>query len=122
MKNIILLTIIMVFSGIASAQKKSVANFTVNHWALSVTAVDRSAEFYKTVLELKEIVNRTKMDGIRWFSLGEGKELHLISVIKEPVTINKAVHLALTSQRIDEFVTTLNKMKIVYSDWPGKSE
>ncbi len=65
MKNLILLTIIMIFSGNAQAQKKSAANFTVNHWALSVTDVDRSAEFYRTVLDLKEIVNRTKMDGIR---------------------------------------------------------
>jgi hypothetical protein len=34
----------------------------------------------------------------------EGQELHLISFLKEKVTINKAVHLALTTTRFDEFV------------------
>ena len=59
------------------------------------------------------------MDGVRWFSLSEGKELHLIAIIKESVTINKAVHLALSTSNFDSFVNNLNKLKITYSDWPG---
>ena len=59
------------------------------------------------------------MDGIRWFSLGEGKELHLISIIKDNVTINKAVHLALTTSNFDNFIKTLERTNIVYSDWTG---
>ena len=35
-----------------------------------------------------------------------GKELHLISFMKEPVTINKAVHFALTTSNFDAFVKT----------------
>jgi len=53
-------------------------NCTFNHLALSVKDVDKSLAFYKEVFQLSEITNRTKMDGIRWLSLGEGKELHLI--------------------------------------------
>lgn len=59
------------------------------------------------------------MEGIRWFSLGEGKELHLISFLKEPVTINKAVHFALTTTNFEAFVKTLEAKNIRYSDWPG---
>jgi len=101
------------------AQDNTSFDFTFNHLALSVIDVNKSAEFYKNVLSLTEITNRTKMDGIRWFSLGEGKELHLISTVKENVTINKAVHLALTSPNFDSFVISLDKKKIPYSDWPG---
>lgn len=94
-------------------------NLTFNHIALSVKDVNKSADFYKNVLGLEEITNRTKMDGIRWFSLGEGKELHLISILKDTVVTNKAVHLALTTNNFDDLLKTLSANKIVYSDWPG---
>jgi lactoylglutathione lyase len=94
-------------------------NLSFNHMALSVRDVNKSADFYKNILGLEEITNRTKMDGIRWFSLGEGKELHLISIVKDTVIINKAIHLALTTKNFDALVKTLSDNNIVYSDWPG---
>ena len=94
-------------------------NFFSNHIAISVKNLDDSTTFYKEVLQLQEITNKTKMEGIRWFYLGEGKELHLVSIIKEPVTINKAVHFALTTNNFDAFITTLETSKVQYSDWPG---
>ena len=113
-----LLPLLFLFSfGIVPAQEKT--NFTFNHLALSVKNLDESATFYKDVLQLEQITNKTKMDGIRWFSFGEGKELHLISFIKEPVIINKAVHLALSTSNFDAFVKTLETKNIPYSDWPG---
>jgi catechol 2,3-dioxygenase-like lactoylglutathione lyase family enzyme len=119
MKKITLILIALMFSGFLRAQETTPQNFSFNHLALSVKNIDRSADFYKNVLNLKEITNRTELEGIRWFSLGDGKELHLISILKEPVTINKAVHFALTIADLDAFAGTLDKMKIGYSDWPG---
>jgi lactoylglutathione lyase len=105
---------------LASKAQSPNFQFTVNHLALSVKDVNKAAAFYQSVLQLTEITNRTQMPGIRWFSLGEGKELHLVSTITAPVTINKAVHLALTTPYFDDFVLLLNNKKIPYSDWPGK--
>ena len=109
----------LLMSGGLYAQDTASFNFTLNHLALSVKDVDRSAGFYKTTLGLKEITNRTQMEGIRWFSLGEGKELHLISTVKENVVVNKAIHLAVTTPQFDAFVSLLQKMKIKYYDWLG---
>ncbi len=120
MKKIIFLITVIFFYSFLFAQDTPELSFAYNHNALSVKDVNRSAAFYTTVLQLSEITNRTQMDGIRWFSLGEGKELHLVSILKEPVTINKAVHFALNTNNIDALVKRLSDLKIPYSDWPGK--
>jgi lactoylglutathione lyase len=119
MKKIILVITTFLFAGLLHAQDSTSFAFTFDHAALSVKDVNRSAEFYKTVLKLPEIENRTRKEGIRWFSLGGGKELHLVSIIKDPVVINKAVHIALTTKNFDAFVKILIGLKIAYSDWPG---
>ncbi|MDB5223652.1 MAG: hypothetical protein JWN83_2319 [Chitinophagaceae bacterium] len=119
MRKLSLLIITILFTASVCAQDTSF-NFTFNHMALSVKDINRSAEFYSSVLKLREITNRSKLEGVRWFSLGTDKELHLISIIKENVIANKALHLALTTSSFDALVKTLDKMNIAYSDWPGK--
>jgi len=119
MKKIKLLALFLLVTHLMQAQKNNSFYLTFNHAALSVKNVNISADFYQNVLNLKEITNRTKMEGIRWFSLGDNKELHLISTIKENFTINKAIHLALSTPNFDDFIITLDKFNIMYSDWPG---
>jgi len=119
LKKITILISALACGMVLNAQQNTF-NLTYNHNALSVKDVNRSADFYKNVLQLTEITNRTRMDGIRWFSLGEGKELHLVSLLKEPVTINKAVHFALNTDNMEALVKNLTDKKVAFSDWPGK--
>lgn len=122
MKKLKLLLVALSLSGFLLAQENTSFNFRYNHLALSVKDVDRSAEFYMKVLKLPEILNRSKIEGVRWFVFADGLELHLISAIKQDVITNKALHLALTTSNLDDFVKTLNTMKIAYSDWPGNPQ
>ena len=122
MKKLKLLLVTLSFSGFLFGQENTSFNFRYNHLALSVKDVDRSAEFYMKVLKLPEILNRSKIEGVRWFVFADGLELHLISAIKQDVVTNKALHLALTTANLDDFIKTLNTMNIAYSDWPGNPQ
>jgi len=100
---------------------KTTSALNLNHLALSVKNLETSIGFYKELFGLQEITNRTKIEGVQWLSLGEGKELHLISILKDPVAVNKAVHLAFKTPDFDAFFTKIQNMKLEYSDWPGNA-
>ncbi|MDQ3015530.1 MAG: VOC family protein [Bacteroidota bacterium] len=119
MKKTAILIVSLLLFGVVHAQDTATSSLTFNHLAISVKDVNVAAEFYHKVLNLKEIENRAKLEGVRWFSTGDGYELHLISVIKEPIVLNKALHIAFATSNFDALVSTLNEMKIIYSDWPG---
>ena len=121
MRRFILLFVAIIISGTLEAQDTSF-DFKLDHVALSVTDVDLAARFCVDVLRLKEITNRSKLEDVRWFSMGPDRELHLIGIIKEGVKTNKAVHVALTTSNFDAFVKNLEQRKIPYSDWPGNPQ
>ena len=121
LRKTIILILALISSVIANAQDSTKFSLTFNHLAISVKDVNRSADFYKNILHLKEIENRGKLEGVRWFSTGDGKELHLVSILKEPIALNKAIHIAFTTSDFDAVIMTMDKMKIIYSDWPGNS-
>ena len=73
MKKISIFIIAVLFVTLVHAQDSSAFKFSFNHLALSVKDVNRAADFYKNVLHLQEITNRTKMDGIRGFRLARVK-------------------------------------------------
>ena len=92
---------------------------TFNHMAFPVKNLKTSVDFYKSALNLKEIVNRTENPNMRWLSLGDGKELHLISNTNDPVKVSKAVHLAVSTINIHTVVAHLKSLKVAFSDWAG---
>lgn len=63
MRKALLLFLALSLTFIAKAQDTNTVNFTFNHLALSVKDINRSADFYRNVLNLTEITNRTKWKG-----------------------------------------------------------
>ena len=119
MKKLILLLILIQFSKVVIGQEQKDFTLVFNHIALSVKDVNVSADFYTNVLNLKAIPLPPEAENVRWISLGDGKELHLLSIFKDEIKTNKAIHLALSTANFDEFVQRLTEMKVVYSDFPG---
>ena len=66
-------------------------NCSFQHAALAVADVDISVEYYMNVFGFKEIPNLTKRPEIRWLSLGEGLELHLIQSDTAEIKVTKYV-------------------------------
>jgi len=121
MRLILFITMLLICLRMNS-QQKSGLQLTFNHLALSVKNLDSSAAFYAEVLNLKEISRESRSEGVRWFSLGEGKELHLISeqyYKGKSVFTNKAVHMALTTTHFQQLLDILDSQNINYGDWDG---
>jgi lactoylglutathione lyase len=119
MKKLIYILLASFSFGFINAQEETGLQLKIDHVALSVKNVDVSAAFYTKILQLNEITNKTKKEGIRWISLGDSKELHLVSTLKEPVKINKAVHTAFKTSHFDKLIKLLDNNNIAYSDWEG---
>jgi catechol 2,3-dioxygenase-like lactoylglutathione lyase family enzyme len=119
MKKAIILLILIQFSNVVIGQEKKDISLSFNHMALSVKDVNVSAEFYTTILNLKLIPLPPEAKNVKWISLGDGKELHLLSVLEDDIKTNKATHLALSTANFDAFVQKLTTMTIEYSDFPG---
>ena len=118
MKKITFLLLLIQFSPVVFGQKNDFS-LSFNHIALSVKDVEVSAQFYEEVLNLERIPLDPKYTTVRWISLGEGKQLHLLSDLQDTIRTNKAVHLALSATHFDAFVQELTAKNIAYSDFPG---
>ncbi|MFN4762363.1 VOC family protein [Gillisia sp. Q332] len=119
MKKIFFLICLGVLSNMAFAQQ---FELKYHHTALLVSDLDKSADFYGNILQLKEIEVPYSNPVLRWFSLGEDLQLHLVKDNNEGVKLHKAIHIALNVSHFDAFVDYLKENKIPYSDWLGEAE
>lgn len=117
MKNLLIIPILM-FTVTLNAQT---FNFEMDHVAVVVTDLDKSVEFYKDVLHLKEIKAPGDKDKIRWFTLGNFDQLHLIKTEEMPAIESRSVHFSLNTQSFDAFIASLESKGVIYTDWTGEN-
>lgn len=115
----LLIIFIFLLSFSRFAQNSHSFILTYDHQALLVKNLETSSAFYKDVLQLAEIDNATGFDFIRWFSTGNGTQVHLIEGDTKDIATNKSVHLAFSIQDFTGFMEYLDSKGIKYVNYFG---
>jgi catechol 2,3-dioxygenase-like lactoylglutathione lyase family enzyme len=115
-KQFILFALALTTSWTAIAQA---FNFQFDHYSIIVADVDKSADFYRDILGLKETPHPDKSPGFRWFIINENSQIHLIQKEVAYFELNKTLHLCLATQDLEGVMAHLKKNGIPFSDWPG---
>lgn len=97
-------------------------NFTFDHYTIKVKDLEVSSDFYREFLGLTPIENRTRKDYIRWFSLGNGSELHVVEGNREGIKTTVGLHLALRLSEFDRFLEHLKVNHITPHNSKGESD
>tara|TARA_R110002020_G_scaffold99215_4_gene235644 strand:+ start:1130 stop:1600 length:471 start_codon:yes stop_codon:yes gene_type:complete len=114
------LLIALIFSGVLSAQSFKIA---FDHTAVQSSNLENSAKFYKDILKLEEIPTPADNPKLRWFSIGDNHQLHLIDAENETVNPqHKAVHFSLHVDNLDNFIKYIESKGVDYINWLGDSK
>ncbi|MFI2741164.1 VOC family protein [Zhouia sp. PK063] len=119
MKKLLVSACIFCCAHLAIAQDNPF-HFYKDHDARMVKDLKRSAQFYHDILGLKEIYNAGLGDKRRWFELGDHIQLHLLETDEE-IKPNKSNHMAIHTDKIDDFIAFLKKKNIYFENWTGEA-
>jgi glyoxylase I family protein len=95
-----------------------------HHAGFLVTDVERAAEFYERVLGLSLLPRPDLGFPGRWYDLGNGHQLHLMSVNQMPGHADPPRHdrhIALTVPNIQETEAALQKMGVTVNYGSGRA-
>ncbi|RYE29272.1 MAG: VOC family protein, partial [Sphingobacteriaceae bacterium] len=124
MKNTSFITVFSVFAALFLWQNTVSAQVspTVDHITVYVVDLQKSADFYKKVMLLKEIPEPFHDQRHVWLRIGAHTQLHIVKGAKEIAKRDINIHLAFTVPVIEDFAAHLDKMNIKYGNWKGDSK
>lgn len=94
----------------------------VSHFALYVYDLQKSADFYQKVLELKQIPEPFHDGRHIWLRMGPHSQLHLIQGAAKVEPHDKNTHLAFSVKDLPAFLTHLDKTDTRYGSWQGEDK
>lgn len=97
-------------------------NLKSDHYSFTVKDLERSAAFYRDVLRLQEIENKTQKAHIRWFGLEDAFELHLIEGDTDEIQTIQRIHMAFKTEPalFDDLLARLEEHGIPFASARGK--
>lgn len=104
----------------AAAEQPAMKMPALDHIAIHVRDVDRSAAFYTDLFGLKQ--TPAPVSFARWLKLANGLTLHIVGGRKEPVNNERWDHFALTCTDMTAFIAKLEAKGIAWSDLQGKRQ
>lgn len=119
MKNLFFLLILLL--RLAAAEKAAAqAPAVLNHIALYVVDVQKTADFYKKLLLLPELPEPFKDGRHVWLRIGPHSQLHIIQGNKaQDHDIN--THLAFSVPDLAKFMAHLDKLGVRYGNWKSEA-
>lgn len=105
------------FIGGAFAQNSPSAD----HVALYVKDLEKSADFYRNVMLLKEIPEPFHDGKHVWFRTGEHSQLHIIKGAADVYQHDINSHFAYSVPNLAEFTKHLDEMHVKYGNWKQDS-
>jgi lactoylglutathione lyase len=95
---------------------------TTDHIALYVKDLNKSAAFYKDVMQL-EVIPEPFHDGKHvWFRTGEHSQLHIIQGAAAVYDHDINTHIAYHVNDLKVFTDHLDKLNVKYGNWKGDSK
>lgn len=121
MKHLILwlFAFLVIHSNVIQAQV--IKNPMLNHVAVYVHDLQKSADFYKNIIGLESIPEPFHDGAHEWFRIGPHSQLHLIAGAKSVVAHDKDSHLCFTVSSMENFIDKLNENKVLYGNWAGEA-
>ncbi len=92
----------------------------VSHFALYVYDLQKSADFYRNVLELPQIPDPFKDGRHVWFRTGPHSQLHIIQGAAKVEPHDKNSHLAFSVKNLAKFTAHLDQTGVRYGSWTGE--
>ncbi|HYQ57340.1 MAG TPA: VOC family protein [Draconibacterium sp.] len=121
MKNLFIIISFIISSFCSMAQSFSME---MDHISIVVQDVEKSEEFYKNILHLKEVPTpwgeNTPLPAV-FFDLGNEQELHVTEYNTE-IVLHKFTHLAFTVNDFDRYLEFLNEKGIEYGEFSGQNQ
>src|SRR6201992_907670 len=87
-----------------------------SHQTIFVTDLDRAANFYEKVMELKRISEPFRDGKHVWFRISEHGQLHVVSGAKEDVPHDISIHLAFSVPDMAAFTKHLDELGVKYGN------
>lgn len=95
---------------------------TFNHTTVYVVDMNASNEFYKNVMQFKEI-NEPFHDGRHtWYAIAPHVQLHVVQGAKEKTLHDVNIHMAFTVESLQDFRKHLDQMHIRYGNFDGSKK
>ena len=118
----IILVVSLMFALPFKGSAQSANQPVFNHFALRTKNLKRTAEFYKSVMQLQVIPNPFNDTLHVWLKIGNGLALHIIQGNYPAVTHDVGIHLCFSVSSLDTFIKHLDAMNVSYGNWAGKDK
>ncbi len=124
-KNHIVKITILIIILFTAAQASLSQSFELvhDHTNIMVTDLEISADFYENILQLKELETPWgAREVLRFYDIGNGRQIHVLKADKEDIIINKSRHIAFHVADFDRYLQFLQEKDIEFSNFSGDSK